>query len=110
MRRSNNLASPSLKQELGHETFDPRIRERAIGQRLAAFRRRAHLTQADVGNALGYSQSRVAKVEIGERRLTLTDAIDLARLYGVSVLDLLPAADWGPRPQRRRDPTTADPG
>lgn len=65
------------------------------------------MTQADVGRLLGYSQSRVAKVETGERRLTLTDAIDLAAAYGVSVLDLLEPAEWGPRPQRRRRGHTA---
>lgn len=60
------------------------------------------MTQGEAAKLLGYSQSRVAKVEIGERRLTLTDAIDLAAVYGVSVLDLVDPSDWGPRPHRRR--------
>lgn len=102
MRRSDSTRSGSAGTGIAATQFDPRVRERAIGERLAHYRRRTHLTQANVGQRLGYSQSRVAKVETGERRLTLTDAVDLAALYGVSVIDLLDPTDWGPRPQRRR--------
>ena len=86
----------------GGNAFNPRASEQAIGTRLAVIRRHAHMTQADVAKVLSYSQSRVDKVEHGSRRLTLTDAIELAGLYGVSILDLLDPADWGPRPHRRR--------
>lgn len=73
--------------------FERRARERALGERLAAARRKAGMRQSDVGKKLGYSQSRVAKFEIGERRLTLVDAADLCSLYGISILDLLEPVD-----------------
>jgi transcriptional regulator with XRE-family HTH domain len=70
--------------------FERRARDRVVGQLVADARGRAHLSQAQVAARLGYSQSRVAKFEIGARRLTLIDADDLARVLGVAVTDLLP--------------------
>ena len=56
-----------------------------VGARLAAARRAAGLSQTDVGRLLGIPQSRVAKLEAGDRRLQYLEAFEYAELYGVVV-------------------------
>jgi transcriptional regulator with XRE-family HTH domain len=73
--------------------FERRAADLAIGERLALLRQRARLRQVDVAKAMGWSQSRVTKHEIGARRLALRDGIALAKLYGVTLNDLDPATD-----------------
>ena len=81
--------------------FERRAPDLAIGERLALLRRRSGLRQVDVAKAMGWSQSRVTKHEIGTRRVTFRDAIALAELYGVTLNDLNPATD-----PSRRGPVT----
>lgn len=64
----------------------------AIGRRLADARTTAGLTQTEAARRLGFAQSRVAKLEIGTRRLLFSEAVDLATLYEVSVLDFIPSS------------------
>ena len=73
--------------------YERRAPDLAIGERLALLRRRARFRQTDVAQAMGWSQSRVTKHEIGVRRLALRDAIALAKLYGVTLNDLDPSSD-----------------
>ena len=56
---------------------------RRVGARLAAARREARLSQVDLAHELGAAQSRIAKLELGHRRLLYSEAIVLARLIGV---------------------------
>jgi transcriptional regulator with XRE-family HTH domain len=62
----------------------------AIGSRLAEARRRAGLTQVAVAKDLGVSQSHVARLELGRRRLTLAEATRFAACYSVEVGDFIP--------------------
>lgn len=62
----------------------------AVGRRLAAARSETGLSQAAVARELGVAQSRIAKLEIGTRRLLFSDAISLARLYGVELSAFVP--------------------
>lgn len=55
----------------------------AVGQRLAEARRAAGLSQTEVGHRLGVPQSRVAKLETGDRRLQYLEAFAYAALYEV---------------------------
>jgi transcriptional regulator with XRE-family HTH domain len=43
------------------------------------------MTQVVAAKALGISQSRLAKLETGQRRLPYLDAVKMARAYGVAV-------------------------
>lgn len=73
----------------------------AVGRRLAAARTAANLTQAAAASRLGFAQSRVAKLEIGTRRLLFSEAIDLADLYGVEIDDfVVPRIKSDPGPAR----------
>jgi transcriptional regulator with XRE-family HTH domain len=57
----------------------------AVGRRLAEARLRAGLTQAEAGRRLGMAQSRIAKLEIGTRRLLWSEGVQLAQLYKVKL-------------------------
>jgi transcriptional regulator with XRE-family HTH domain len=54
---------------------------RAFLERLIAARLAANLTQTDVAQALRLPQSRVSRMESGERRVDVIELSDLARLY-----------------------------
>lgn len=57
----------------------------AIGRLLGDARQAAGLPQSAAAKALGIAQSRIARLELGRRRLLFTEAVHLARLYGVKV-------------------------
>lgn len=83
-----------------------------IGRNLRDARRRRHLSQRDLGRAIGSEQTDVSKVERGLQEPTLTTVIGLARelevpiealLAGMRWADLGPADAWGdPRGRRGR--------
>jgi transcriptional regulator with XRE-family HTH domain len=85
--------------------------QRVLGQLLGDARQAAGLSQPAVARQLGVSQSRIAQLELGRRRLMLTEAFRLAELYGISLEDLDPRGkrlpDQAParrvRVDRRRD-------
>lgn len=52
-------------------------------------RRAAGLTQIDVSERLGRSQSFISDVERGVRRLDLVELLDLAHITGRSLVDLV---------------------
>jgi transcriptional regulator with XRE-family HTH domain len=54
-----------------------------VGRRLAKARRAAGLSQTEVGLRLAVPQSRVAKLETGDRRLQYLEAFAYAALYEV---------------------------
>lgn len=58
--------------------------------RLREARLKGGLTQAQVAHQLGRPVSFVSKCELGERRLDPIDLLHFARIYGVSIMDLLP--------------------
>ena len=64
--------------------------DRLVGRRLAAARTETGLSQTEVARRMGFAQSRVAKLEIGTRRLLFSEAIAFADLYGISLSDLIP--------------------
>jgi transcriptional regulator with XRE-family HTH domain len=64
--------------------LDDRARaDRGLGERLAAARERAGLTQLAAARALGVPQSTIAKLERGKRQLRFLEGLQLAKLYGV---------------------------
>ncbi|PTE13205.1 helix-turn-helix domain-containing protein [Pseudogemmobacter blasticus] len=61
----------------------------ALMQALVEARRNSGLTQQELADRLGRSQSFVAKIETGERRVEVIELIEIAQLLGVSALTLL---------------------
>jgi transcriptional regulator with XRE-family HTH domain len=55
---------------------------RTFLRRLVAARRAAGLTQVEVARALRLPQSRVSRMESGQRRVDVIELRDLADLYG----------------------------
>lgn len=62
---------------------------KALGSRVAEFRKGLALTQSDLAEALGITQPMVASYEIGRRRIPASLLVPLARTLRVSVPELL---------------------
>jgi transcriptional regulator with XRE-family HTH domain len=56
-----------------------------IGRRLAQIRVRRGLSQSEVARRLGRPQSWVSKIESGDRRLLMREAVDFGDCYAVSL-------------------------
>lgn len=70
------------------ETIDPRV----LGQRLQEARKARGFTQQDVADSLAVVRTTVTALEKGERRIRPDELIQLAKLYGRNMSDLV-----GPR-------------
>ena len=73
------------------EATDPRV----LGRRLQAARKARHLTQQQVAESLAVARTTITALEKGERRTQPSELIQLARLYGRPVSQLV-----GPREYR----------
>lgn len=67
------------------DTLDPKL----LGQRLQESRKARGMTQQDVANELGMARTTVTALEKGERRIQPKEIIELAKLYGREVGDLV---------------------
>ena len=63
---------------------------KAFLKRLVAARRLAELTQEEVASALAWPQSRVSRMESGERRVDVIELKSLARVYERPITYFLP--------------------
>lgn len=61
----------------------------ALTQALTAARRESGLTQQELAERLGRSQSFVAKIELGERRVEVVELVEIARILGVPTARLI---------------------
>jgi len=61
----------------------------ALMQALVAARRDSGLTQQDLAKRLGRSQSFVAKIELGERRVEVVELVEIAKILGVPTRQLI---------------------
>jgi len=69
---------------------------RALGERVALLRRRRGLSQVELGNLVGRSESWVSQVERGARRLDRLSVLrKVADALEVPVTDLQASADAG---------------
>ncbi len=64
-----------------------------IGVNIAAYRKKAQLTQAGLGEKLNYSDKAVSKWERGESIPDVLTLVQLASLFGITVNDLLSDPD-----------------
>jgi len=62
---------------------------KALGQRLAALRKEAGLSQQAVADQLGIAQQTLAHYEVGTARMPVSIVPAFARLYGVDANELL---------------------
>ncbi|WP_421567863.1 helix-turn-helix domain-containing protein [Stenotrophomonas sp. PD6] len=65
-----------------------------------AMRLKAGLTQCDVAERLGVTQSKVSDVERGSRRLDVIELRDLARICGTSLPDVVAELESSLRKKR----------
>lgn len=78
---------------------------RAIGRRLAELRRDQQYTQAEVARLLGVSQQAQFAYELADRRVSTDKLAALARLFRVSVDQLIGIEPMKPVPPGRINPT-----
>lgn len=60
-----------------------------ISDKLAALRRRSGMSQQEVAAVIGVSRQTVSNWEVGQGSPALDKAAELARLYGVTIDDLV---------------------
>jgi transcriptional regulator with XRE-family HTH domain len=67
----------------------------AVGPRLKALRQRREVTLTDLARQTGISASTLSRLEAGLRRPTLEQLLPLARVYGVTLDQLVDAPETG---------------
>ena len=75
----------------------------ALGSRIAGLRKGCQITQVQLAQTLGISQSTVNAYELGHRRVPVSTLPLLARTLGVSVEELI-GEDASPERKRGRTP------
>lgn len=65
------------------------ITQSELGKRIASARSRRRLSQSELAEAVGLTQSAVSRIESGERAVDSLELAALAKHLGVSILDLL---------------------
>lgn len=73
-----------------------------IGRRLAFFRKELGLSQPQVARALNMHQSKIAKLELGQQRLMMRDAMAFSMIYRVDLGLLDPRTPFDERRAHRR--------
>lgn len=67
-----------------YSKIDP-INYKVLGERIREERKRIHLTQAQLANEVGISDTYMGAIERGERSLTLDTLVKLANRIGVTI-------------------------
>ena len=74
-----------------------------IGKNISRFRKELSLSQAELSSRIGLSQTHLASIEVGVRRISLEDLYKVTEAFKVSVAALLPSEEDpkkpGPRPK-----------
>ncbi len=65
----------------------------ALGAAIATIRTQRGMSQAEFAEALGYRQSLIAKIELGNRRLDVVELVVLARAMQIDPSVLLNAVE-----------------
>lgn len=74
---------------------------KALGAHIAVLRKSHGMTQAELARGLGVSQQTVFAYELGDRRVTVPLLAKLARMFTISVEELM-GVTKPPRPRRQR--------
>ena len=83
---------------------ESRLYFRALGARITDLRKEHDMTQAELARAIGVSQQSVFAYELGDRRVSVLMLVKLARLFQISVEELMGIAQPQPdaeRPSRK---------
>jgi transcriptional regulator with XRE-family HTH domain len=74
---------------------------RALGAHISELRKEQGMTQAELARALGVSQQTVFAYELGDRRVSVLIVAKLAKIFGVSIEEMIGMTRI-PRPGHRR--------
>ncbi|MGN0930039.1 MAG: helix-turn-helix domain-containing protein [Alphaproteobacteria bacterium] len=56
---------------------------------LKQYRKMANMTQKDLADKLGIAQSRISKIENGDRKIDVMDLIQISKAIGCNPVDIL---------------------
>lgn len=75
---------------LSHRTASINLmNDQEIGQRIESLRVKLGISQTEFGEAIGVDQSTVSRIESGSRRLVARELVAAARLFGVTVEQIM---------------------
>jgi transcriptional regulator with XRE-family HTH domain len=74
---------------------DSKLSKKDIGQRIRAMRGQRGLTQTELADVLGLTQSNVSAMERGDRGVTIHQAVKLAKVLKVSIDEILTGGQSG---------------
>lgn len=86
---------------------ESRVYFRALGKHITELRKGIGMTQAELARALGVSQQSVFAYELGDRRVSLLIVAKLARIFQISVEQLMGMTKPAHVPKRRLSPRAA---
>jgi transcriptional regulator with XRE-family HTH domain len=91
-----------LAQEMSRPPKDSKLSKADLGARMRSLREARGLTQAKLATALGLTQSNVSAMERGDRGLTIYQAVKVAKIFHVTVDELLTGVRARPSPPDHR--------
>lgn len=60
------------------------LNKKEMGTKISELRKKANLSQTELGKKLGYQQSNISRIEKGTKDLTFSALVDIAKLFNVS--------------------------
>ena len=100
------MASISYSLLDAHMTEDDKAFFKALGQRIATWRKEQHLTQGQLAKTLGISQQHMASFEKGIRKIPASMLPIIAQVFAISMDELMgmptKASKRGPAPKLQR--------
>ena len=73
------------------QKYDNKLLIEYVGRRIATFRKKQNLSQAELANKIGISGRQLSKYEIGRNRITIDRLIFISQILDIEIISFLPS-------------------